>query len=687
MASVSVVLFPGEDARFLDDCIASLLGQTLPDLEILCCAVDDNERQAISGIERRFDDPRLKALFLDCSLENARLSALEHARGTYCFFGNPRDFYEPGMLEEAARVLEDTKAPVAVLEGRNYNQPSRRLMGAQDFISWELLEGRTSFSRATLPEMFLSASNLALWSKLFRTDFVSDPLLHSAGGSHDIAFVGLALALAENVAVVPGDFVRHRINADLADNFGIDAEVQDIVGEYSVLREALAGIIGGDSVESAVRASFFSALRCWISSVKDDQVRCVLLDELNASAEFKEELAASAKARSLPLTVEDDVAFLEAALSQRAHMQRAEEPVKAACVASASCDRPLVSVVMPVYNAMPYVTDAVRSILDQEHVTLELICVNDGSSDGSLNELVALASQDERMTVLTQENRGQSQARNAGMGASRGEYLYFMDSDDVLAPEALHFLTGKMEQLELDLLFFDGCSFYENAELEELNPWFKYGYQREHEYSSVAEGAELIARMHRNGEYLQSPCLYLARRSLAENNDVRFIPGVLHEDNAFTFAMALASRRCSHVGERLFHRRVRDDSTMTSNTNFSKVYGFFSCAQAMARSYVRAESHLDAECRGELKSIIAQMLSNARRGYKNLPAKYHGCEFGLGDDKSIFIAEVRDVAQRELELEREVQAYASSASSVHPRGARRLAGRLSALMRKGVRRQ
>ena len=97
----------------------------------------------------------------------------------------------------------------------------------------------------------------------------------------------------------------------------------------------------------------------------------------------------------------------------------------------------LVSVVMPVFNTEGYVADAIQSILDQTFKDFELIIINDGSTDGSLGVMREYAARDQRIRVITRENRGIARTRNELLDASRGQYYAMMDSDDVSLPDRL----------------------------------------------------------------------------------------------------------------------------------------------------------------------------------------------------------------------------------------------------------
>ena len=105
-----------------------------------------------------------------------------------------------------------------------------------------------------------------------------------------------------------------------------------------------------------------------------------------------------------------------------------------------------ISVIIPVYNAEEFLSECLNSVLEQTHQNFEIICVNDGSTDGSLNILNSWALYDKRIKIINQENQGQSAARNKGLDVARGKYIFFLDSDDFIHPqtlEAAHYWAEK----------------------------------------------------------------------------------------------------------------------------------------------------------------------------------------------------------------------------------------------------
>ena len=120
-----------------------------------------------------------------------------------------------------------------------------------------------------------------------------------------------------------------------------------------------------------------------------------------------------------------------------------------------------VSVVLPVYNVGPYLEEALDSLCQQTLSDFEIIAVNDGSTDNSLEILERYMVIDKRIRCYTQENKGLSSARNTGLSFCTGEYIYFMDSDDIINAETLQTCYETAKDKHADLCIFDAEIFYE----------------------------------------------------------------------------------------------------------------------------------------------------------------------------------------------------------------------------------
>lgn len=124
-----------------------------------------------------------------------------------------------------------------------------------------------------------------------------------------------------------------------------------------------------------------------------------------------------------------------------------------------------VSVIVPVYNAEKYLAECLDSVIGQTLREIEIICVDDGSADHSLRILREYAEKDGRLKIIEQANGGGGAARNAGMAAAQGEYLAFLDADDLYYPYALETACACAEKFHTDMVVFEADYFDDRREL------------------------------------------------------------------------------------------------------------------------------------------------------------------------------------------------------------------------------
>lgn len=254
----------------------------------------------------------------------------------------------------------------------------------------------------------------------------------------------------------------------------------------------------------------------------------------------------------------------------------------------------LVSVIIPVYNTEKYVQECIDSIINQSLQQIEIICVNDGSTDQSLQVLQNIARQDGRVKVLSQSNMGQSAARNRGLEIAQGKYVYFMDSDDRLKPEALEFLVSEADKNQLDVLYFDGAVFFDSEELKKKYLYMQGNYVRPQEYGEIYSGVKMLSLFHKDNVYRVSPCLQFISRVHLIKNHITFYEGIIYEDNLFNLRCMLSAERVSHRKKELFERRVRGDSTTMQKKDFKHLYGYLVCYVQMRKLLIEYMWNSDA---------------------------------------------------------------------------------------------
>lgn len=195
------------------------------------------------------------------------------------------------------------------------------------------------------------------------------------------------------------------------------------------------------------------------------------------------------------------------------------------------------SVIIPVYNAEPYLKKCLDSVLTQEYKNIEVILVNDGSEDNSENIIKEYQSKYSNIIYIRQENHGQASARNNGLTHAKGDLISFIDSDDYILPNMFSTMINKLQNDNSDLVM---C----NISLE------KSGRRTEENCIDHKNLYECPA----------SVCNKIFKKELIDN--LRFIEGIWYEDYNFFIKVCLKKPKFSTINNSYYIYRINDSSTM-----------------------------------------------------------------------------------------------------------------------------
>ncbi len=216
----------------------------------------------------------------------------------------------------------------------------------------------------------------------------------------------------------------------------------------------------------------------------------------------------------------------------------------------------LVSVIVPIYKVEEYLRECVDSIINQTYKNLEIILVDDGSPDKCGEICDEYARNDSRITVYHKENGGLSDARNYGMSRSHGEYIIFVDSDDVIKANFVEELMNVMEKYGADMAAGSCVAFYNAVPFET-----KSG---EEIYTGCTDADDAIRRMLYQEEiFSTSACEKIYRRAVIEG--IEYPVGLYYEDLATAYRILLKSSKVAFTSEKLYGYRLRYGSITRQN--------------------------------------------------------------------------------------------------------------------------
>lgn len=216
------------------------------------------------------------------------------------------------------------------------------------------------------------------------------------------------------------------------------------------------------------------------------------------------------------------------------------------------------SIIIPIFNVAQYLPKCLDSVLAQTCADFEAVCVNDGSTDNSLEILEEYQEKDPRIKVVSQANGGLSAARNVGLLHAQGDYVFFLDSDDWIEPDALRILSEKLS--DEDMVCFSGRRY-----LEAEN---KYEEPDKMKSESDISGWEYYQKHALESRKFAFVCvvLRLYRRQFLQEYDLKFTEGIYHEDNMFTPVVCYYAKKVKVIPDCLYDYRVRGNSIMTTRS-------------------------------------------------------------------------------------------------------------------------
>ena len=218
-----------------------------------------------------------------------------------------------------------------------------------------------------------------------------------------------------------------------------------------------------------------------------------------------------------------------------------------------------VSVIVPVYNGEKYLNQCLDSISNQTLENIEIICIDDGSTDKTPSILKKYSSKDNRFKIITTENNGQGSARNTALKEAQGEYIAFVDADDWIELNAMELLYNNAKSRDLDLLFFQMSNYmqssqeYVSTDLYDIKSFENNGIDENTIFNHDITHEFLF-------EIPVGPVSKIYKRQFLESNDLRFPEGMFFEDNAFFYNAYFYCKKAGFLKKQLYFRRRHEES-------------------------------------------------------------------------------------------------------------------------------
>lgn len=644
---ISIIIPVYNEEIYIADTLTSLLNQSFKEFEVIC--VDDGSEDHTLDILKSISDKDNRITIL--SQENsgagkARNNGLKYAKGKYVIFLDSDDLFEQDMLEKLYLKAEETKSEMILFDAGRFDDKTGKALDNGNCLKTQYLHGFETISVENIYGDIFKVISLAPWNKFLLKEYLLKNKIEfqNTKNSNDVFFSIMCLVKARNISVIDAKLAYYRTGNCYSLQGNKDEYPIEFIYAFEKSYSSIQ-VAEYETIKDGFFDLFIDHLIGNLKTVKLPESRYKILEALLNSTLYDETINAL-------LSKKDNVSYkqllskIEFCKMQNNSMIINNE-VK--ILKESDVSSPKLSIIIPVYNVESFISETLGSILRQTLKDTEVICVDDGSDDSSLNIVIGLTKDDNRVTVCSTRNYGPSSARNIGIDLAKGEYLYFIDSDDILAEDALEKLYGRCISENLDVLLFEADVFADR----DYSGTYSFNYHRHCKYENVYTGKEIFSLMRSNRDYFQSPCLYIFKKSLLIDNNIRFINGIVHEDNAFSFLLLMNAKRTSAINESLYYRRVRNDSIMTKNISYKNVYGYYRCYESVYDYYINNKEDLSKTQRSEVYKYLETLLENSIDLYTKMPYENRDFELCMYDGYERFVFLVSNPAKNRITAWRE----------------------------------
>lgn len=292
----------------------------------------------------------------------------------------------------------------------------------------------------------------------------------------------------------------------------------------------------------------------------------------------------------------------------------------------------LVSIIIPVYNDDLYLKECLDSCLAQVYQNIEIICVNDASTDRSLQILQSYKQKYNNIQVITySQNRGVSYTRNRGLESANGKYIYFLDSDDFIKENAINDLYSYAEKHATDCVYFNSQLY---TELEGIGaPCLEFGLHDVEE--KIFEGPRLFQLLMERGVYSGSVCRQFWRRDYLLENNLWFEEGRLAEDALFSVKAILVGKRMMVINKAYHVYRRRGNSMSTNKSKDKAVSVFKIYCQLLS---IWSGQQYSEDVNKAIKKFLKRLLTKSKRLYMRNKEKINDKDFEEGYERHLYNA-------------------------------------------------
>ncbi len=538
-AAVSIVLPIYNAGPYLRECLDSIVNQTLKNIEIIC--VNDGSTDNSMDIIQEYAGRDMRICYIDkpnAGYGQTMNCGINAATGEYIGIVEPDDYialdsYERMYARAKQGELDIVKGNLAMFTG-----DKKRKFEVVKYLTNDNFYDVVDTPYNLQPYM---ATTFNTCSAIYRKEFLTKNNIRyneTPGAAYqDTSFWFQTHCQAKKMALLDYEFYKYR--RDNPNQSIRNTKLGDfLIGEYDFIRNFLQ-----ENQKSEFWPLYFYRKFkgfWWYFNLLTPELKQGFLHKMHKSikSDFDLKLADTSQFNS------SEISQLEKLVSDN-YVKNFEHLFRK------------FSVIVPVYNTEKYLAECLDSIINQTIKNIEIICIDDGSTDESAKLLREYATRDNRIKIISQTNQGLSVARNNAIKIACGEYLCFVDSDDYLVPNALETLYEHITKHDLDMLSYSGKNFQDGTKNFESNEYWNFNYLPDGFDTTCFAWRDCSDFAHKMAV---SSCLTIYKNSFVKIKELKFPAGLCFEDNIFFHHALFNATKCGILDEKLYMRRIHSAS-------------------------------------------------------------------------------------------------------------------------------
>lgn len=432
---VSVIVPVYNIEEFLTECLNSILSQTYQNIEVIC--IDDGSTDGSAKILAKLAvrDARIMVIHqTNHGLARTRDQGILHAHGEWLAFVDSDDAVAPNMVGSLVDEAVRTNADIVCFGGMEMPISENQTKRVGVNMNW--VPSQIPFNHTDVPNTLFFVASPAVQFRFFKHSFLREIglIFGDLRYAEDVPFSMTAMAAADKISIVNQPLYYYRRGREGSLSTNSQFRSFPISRAHTNLWANLISLGLADQLRLSFHNLVISNLDYELHKPQTLTAKLELLNWLNRGG-----------LNSIGMS-HVDPSMLASQLNRDRWMGLCELLAQAR-----NLNETLVSIIMPVHNRQEYVDQAITSVRCQSHSNLEIILVDDGSTDGASDILAIHAGQDSRVRVITQSCSGAGRARNVGLAAASGAYCMFLDSDDWFDVDMVQDLLWKAISCESDI--------------------------------------------------------------------------------------------------------------------------------------------------------------------------------------------------------------------------------------------